>query len=61
MWIWELASVLTGVLVVLVIVFAIFFILMLAVLGSGFAIANRKAQPQNAPTDHPARHLRSVD
>lgn len=61
MWIWELASVMAGVFVVLVILLAIFFIITLAVLGSGFAIASRKAQPENAPTDHPARHLRSVD
>jgi hypothetical protein len=61
MWIWELASVMAGVLVTLVILLAIFFIVTLAVVGSGLAIANRKTQTEKAQTDHPARHLRSVD
>lgn len=61
MWIWELASVLAGVLVVLVILLGIFLIFAFAVIGSGFAIANRKPDAKVTAKDHPARHLRSVD
>jgi hypothetical protein len=61
MWIWDVASILAGVLVVLLIVLGIFFIATVAILGSGFAIANRKTETETKPTDHPARHLRSVD
>jgi hypothetical protein len=60
MWIWEVASILAGVLVVLLMVLVIFFIFVFAVVGSGFAIANRKVDTKSTPT-HPARHLRSVD
>ena len=58
MWIWDVANILAGVLVVLFILFGIFLIVTMAVLAAGFTISSRKKE---APTDHPARHLRSVD
>jgi hypothetical protein len=58
MWIWDLASILAGVLVVLFIVFGIFVIVTLGILTAGFTIASRKKE---TPKEHPSRHLRSVD
>ena len=61
MWIWELATTLAGVLVVLLIVVGIFLILTVAILTTGFAIANSRTDPVKTEATHPSRHLRPVD
>jgi heme/copper-type cytochrome/quinol oxidase subunit 2 len=57
--IWDVAAVLAGVLVVLMLVMGIFIIITIAVLGTGFAVSSRNAEKADAP-DHPSRHLRAV-
>lgn len=59
MSIWDVAAVLAGVLVVLILVMGIFIIVTIGVLGTGFAIASRHTDAPEA-TDHPSRHLRAV-